>query len=264
MGKYKKLPVEIEAISFDEFVQYGLNAEGANIVNGQPLHFEYKGHPVTQENATVYLIPTKEGVMHFTPNDVLITGVQGEIYPCKKDIFLATYQKSENIDLTYDEAEKLMLLGYPIALPEWGGFWFKRNDSDKVFVLLFDGYIVDTPEEKYKERNDWKVVTPTKEQEQIISEYFFSKKDLTFGEAIEALKEGKKVTRKGWNGPGMFLYLVPGSTFKVNREPLLSIYDEGTEINYRPHIDLKTADGSIATWSPSGSDALAEDWKILN
>lgn len=86
---------------------------------------------------------------------------------------------------------------------------------------------------------------------------------LNFGLAIEALKIGKKVTRIGWNGSGMFLYLVPGSTFKVNREPLLSIYEEGTEISYRPHIDLKTADGSIATWSPSGSDALAEDWMIL-
>lgn len=84
-----------------------------------------------------------------------------------------------------------------------------------------------------------------------------------FGEAIEALKQGKKVTRTGWNGKEMFLYLVQGSKFKVNREPLLSIYQEGTEITYRPHIDLKTADGSIATWSPSGSDALAEDWIII-
>lgn len=81
-----------------------------------------------------------------------------------------------------------------------------------------------------------------------------------FGDAIAALKQGKKVSRSGWNGSGMFLYLVPGSTFSVNRPPLLGIYEEGTEINYRPHIDLKTADGSVATWSPSGSDALAEDW----
>ncbi len=84
-----------------------------------------------------------------------------------------------------------------------------------------------------------------------------------FGEAIEALKQGKKVTRVGWNGKEMFLYLVPGSVFKVNREPLLSIYEEGTEITYRPHLDLKTADGSVATWSPSGSDALAEDWEVI-
>ena len=86
----------------------------------------------------------------------------------------------------------------------------------------------------------------------------------TFGAAIEALKEGKKVSRSGWNGKDMFLYLVPGSTFQVNRPPLLGIYEEGTEINYRPHIDLKTADGSVATWSPSGSDALAEDWCIVD
>lgn len=87
--------------------------------------------------------------------------------------------------------------------------------------------------------------------------------NLNFGQALEALKKGKKVARHGWNGKDMFLYLVPGSTFKVNREPLLSIYEEGTEINYRPHIDLKTADGTVATWSPSGSDALAEDWMIV-
>ena len=55
---------------------------------------------------------------------------------------------------------------------------------------------------------------------------------MNFGEALEALKLGKKVTRAGWNGKGMFLFLVPGSTFQVNRPPLLGIYPEGTEINY--------------------------------
>ena len=86
---------------------------------------------------------------------------------------------------------------------------------------------------------------------------------LTFGDALELLKAGKKVARAGWNGKGMFLFLVPGSNFKVNRPPLLGIYPEGTEINYRPHIDLKGADGSISTWAPSGSDALAEDWAVV-
>jgi len=84
--------------------------------------------------------------------------------------------------------------------------------------------------------------------------------NLTFGEALELLKAGKKVARAGWNGKGMFVFLVPGSNFKVNRPPLLGIYPEGTEINYRPHIDLKGADGSVSTWAPSGSDSLAEDW----
>jgi len=93
--------------------------------------------------------------------------------------------------------------------------------------------------------------------------YHLQKSKGDFGSAIRALKAGAKVARSGWNGLGMFLYLVPGSVFKVNREPLLSIYEEGVELTYRPHIDLKTADGSIATWSPSGSDSLAEDWMII-
>lgn len=88
--------------------------------------------------------------------------------------------------------------------------------------------------------------------------------DMPFGMAVEAMKKGHKVARSDWNGSGMFAYLVQGSTFTVNRAPLLGIYPEGTEINYRPHIDLKTADGSIATWAPSGSDALAEDWYIVD
>ena len=86
---------------------------------------------------------------------------------------------------------------------------------------------------------------------------------LTFGLAIEAMKQGKKVARAGWIGKGMFLFLVPGSTFKVNRAPLLGIYPEGTEINYCPHIDMKTADGKVVPWLASQTDMLAEDWNIL-
>lgn len=82
----------------------------------------------------------------------------------------------------------------------------------------------------------------------------------SFGEALVLLKEGKKVARSGWNGKGMFLFLVPGSTFKVNRAPLLGIYPEGTEINYHAHIDMRTADGKIVPWLCSQTDMLAEDW----
>jgi hypothetical protein len=86
---------------------------------------------------------------------------------------------------------------------------------------------------------------------------------LTFGQAIEALKQGKKVARAGWNGKGMFLFLVPGSTFKVNRAPLMGIYPECTEVNYCPHIDMKTADDKVVPWLASQTDVLAEDWDIV-
>ena len=81
-----------------------------------------------------------------------------------------------------------------------------------------------------------------------------------FSDALQWLKDGDKVARSGWNGKGMFIYLVPGSTFGVNRPPLLGIYPEGTEINYRPHIDMKTADGSCVPWVASQTDVLADDW----
>ena len=87
---------------------------------------------------------------------------------------------------------------------------------------------------------------------------------LTFGLALEALKLGNKVARAGWNGKGMFLFLVPGSTFKVNRPPLLGIYPEGTEINYHAHIDMKTADNKVVPWLCSQTDMLAEDWVVMS
>lgn len=84
-----------------------------------------------------------------------------------------------------------------------------------------------------------------------------------FGFALNALRAGKKVSRSGWNGKGVFVFLVAGSRFAVNRAPLLGIYPEGTVIDYRPHIDMKTADGKVVPWQASQTDVLAEDWGIV-
>lgn len=85
---------------------------------------------------------------------------------------------------------------------------------------------------------------------------------MNFGDALSALKSGEKVARSGWNGKNMFLFLVPGSRFTVNRAPLLGIYPEGTEISYHAHIDMKTAQGYVVPWLCSQTDMLAEDWEI--
>lgn len=83
---------------------------------------------------------------------------------------------------------------------------------------------------------------------------------MDFGDAIRAMKSGKRVAREGWNGNGMFLFLVNGSTFTVNREPLLSIMGEGTQVQYHAHIDMKTAQGYVVPWLASQADMLSEDW----
>lgn len=85
---------------------------------------------------------------------------------------------------------------------------------------------------------------------------------MNFSDALHHIKEGTRVSRTGWNGKNMFIFLVHGSVFKVNRMPLLGIYPEGTEIKYHGHIDMKTADGMIVPWLCSQTDMLADDWDI--
>lgn len=87
----RKKPVIVDAITFDEFVRYGID-HGAEIVDGLPVKFDYHGHMVTRGNEYCYVIPTMEGDHVFTSNDMLITGVQSEIYPCKRFIFDQTYE----------------------------------------------------------------------------------------------------------------------------------------------------------------------------
>lgn len=88
--------------------------------------------------------------------------------------------------------------------------------------------------------------------------------NISFGAALEALKDGFKVARSGWNGKGMWLYLVPGSTFKVAEgRPLAKHIAVGEEVIYNPHIDIKGADGSHFVWNPNQLDMLANDWTVI-
>lgn len=95
---------------------------------------------------------------------------------------------------------------------------------------------------------------------------------MNFSEALELIKQGKKLQRTTWNtfaqpdwnaNARVFVYLVHGSKFTVNRPPLNAMFEEGTEVTYRPHIDCKARDGSCGTWTPNDSDLMAEDWEIL-
>ena len=85
---------------------------------------------------------------------------------------------------------------------------------------------------------------------------------MDFSHALSLIKSGYKVQRTGWNGRGMFVFLVDGSTFEVNRPPLSDFFAEGTVINYHSHIDMRTADGYIVPWLASQTDILAVDWQI--
>lgn len=81
---------------------------------------------------------------------------------------------------------------------------------------------------------------------------------MNFGQAIEALKVGQRVSRAGWNGKGMWLALIhPGNAvFKKY----------GCDLNMQPCIGMRTAapNGEMQPgWLASQADMLAEDWEVL-
>lgn len=79
MTKFRKKPVVIDAVQWTGDL---LDAETITVfANGDPVGFQ-------GDNLVVY---TLEGNMLASPGDWLIRGVKGELYPCKPDIFAATY-----------------------------------------------------------------------------------------------------------------------------------------------------------------------------
>jgi len=129
-----------------------------------------------------------------------------------------------------------------------------------------DGYLVRYPDgyESWSPKN-------------VFEEAYRRLDNLTFGLAIEAMKKGFMVARKGWNGKGMFIYLVSSKLvkhedFKAEAVKAIKLAYKGEgNVDNAPsdrivnaHIDMKTADGHITVgWNPSQPGMMAEDWEIV-
>jgi len=86
---------------------------------------------------------------------------------------------------------------------------------------------------------------------------------LNFGQAIECLKNGKKMARKGWNGKGMFVVYQKGYPQGIpsNKQTAEAWgIKEGELFKVEPYLQIQMANGSHAMWVPSINDALATDW----
>lgn len=73
---------------------------------------------------------------------------------------------------------------------------------------------------------------------------------MNFGDAIQAMKDGEKVARAGWNGKGLWVRIVESATI-------------GNNTNILSFFIIKNISDSFNTWVPSVSDCLAEDWTIV-
>lgn len=133
--------------------------------------------------------------------------------------------------------------------PDDAGYLLEYLDGGKANVPGFTGYVSWSPEDVFV-----RAYHPT-----------FA---MSFGDAIVALKAGKKVARAGWNGKGMWLSLsgkIGGSA--VQAENFWSPHNRAfAELNggsaiVLPTICMKTATGEILMgWLASQTDVLAEDW----
>ena len=81
------------------------------------------------------------------------------------------------------------------------------------------------------------------------------------GQAVAWMKQGKRIERPGWNGKGMYLYLVPAAVLKSADLPM---FREGEELPMQPHVVMRTAVGTHVPWLCSQTDLLAVDWICLD
>lgn len=98
------------------------------------------------------------------------------------------------------------------------------------------------------------------------------KTEVNFGVAIEALREGKCITRTGWNGKDLFVCKQVPSEIYCNIIPKMSslpqtakdiLYSRDKSIFYVNQMIIVKPDNTIDSWVPSSSDIFAEDWIIL-
>ena len=181
--KFRKKPVVIEAVQFDKRMDLTSPDWWAAAVQSNQVVLHGMGK--MSHDMPCVEIPTLEGVMRGDAGDWIIRGVQGELYPCKPDIFAATYELAD------------------------------------------------------------------------------TSSGLTFGDALQALKAGKRVARAGWNGKGMFVYYVRAAAYLAQSAAAIEYFGKNAYVPYAPYLALKGVDEKVSTWVPSINDVLAEDWVVL-
>ena len=168
--------------------------------------------------------------------------------------------------MKYCDVEKALKEGKKVKLTAWKNAYWYYDPETQTLMNHFEDGDKDVPTAALFPRDilwvmsgDWEVVDGTNEVPEVKDTY-------SFGDAINFLKVGKKVARKGWNGKGTFLVLCPGSKVPSDHmrvKPVREFYQqEGcTSVIIAPHIDLKAADGTYVTgWLASQTDMLSDDW----
>jgi hypothetical protein len=89
---------------------------------------------------------------------------------------------------------------------------------------------------------------------------------MDFSEALRACKDGRRITRAGWNGPGQYVVhqagYPDGIAINANTARATGIA-QGTVRAFAPYLMLCNAQGVFVPWLASQGDLLAEDWQTV-
>jgi len=129
-----------------------------------------------------------------------------------------------------------------------------ENGSDSGYLVEY----LDGGESNHSEHQGYISWSP----EAIFDNSYKKSGEMSFGTAIEAAKRGYKVARSGWNGSNMFAYIVQADSYPAQNEAIKNCFVDDM-VPYSAYWALKTAQGYVTTWAPSGSDSLANDWGIV-
>lgn len=83
---------------------------------------------------------------------------------------------------------------------------------------------------------------------------------MNFSQALDLLKEGKKLKRSGWNASDQYIYHVPAQSYPAQTDVAREQF--GDEVPYTAYLAIKTVQNTVAPWLASQTDLLAEDWEI--
>lgn len=86
---------------------------------------------------------------------------------------------------------------------------------------------------------------------------------LNFEDALYLLKCHQRLARLGWNGKGMFVYLVPAASYTAQTGAAKAFFGDDALVPYNAYFAIKNVDNTVSTWVPSVNDLLADDWVIV-
>lgn len=159
--------------------------------------------------------------------------------------------------MKFKEAFDKMMKGEAVKRRDWIGYWIFDHDRETIVMHCNNGRVMDIRETQdviFTVSNmladDWEVTGSR-----------LPSPPMDFGDAIKAVKAGKKISRRGWNGKGQYVFLAKEIQYTAQ---------DGQSGGIALHRDIGSqalvfcgTSGRQMGWLASQADMLAEDWHIL-